>query len=709
MTSLAFISLAAPWMLTGLGLLSLPIAAHLLHRRARRHVQFPTLALLAAASATQSSLFRLRRLLLLLLRCLAVLLIVLAFTGPAWLAPGVASPTADMASGIVVVLDASASSGQLIDGVPLMQNLRAAAARALDAAQGPDVANVIYAGARPRPAHPVPTRSLAALRADLAGSTPTPERADLPAAIARAGEMLATVQGVRSLVIVSDLQATNWSDTAPILAAAAALPAGTRITVVPIRGDAPGNASVQFASVTPEHPVIGRPVRVVARVANFSALERTTRLALLVDGVESQSREIHLDAHQHGEAVFPVVFSRPGPHTLTLAIPDDALAADNRAYAAVDVVERPTVLLIGDDDALSPQAEGYYLLRALSPEGNAHDAPAARRLTARQATDTRWEEAAAVVVAGAGDMSDQLLHRLHDYMKGGGGVLFLCGSASSAGNLQKLDALDKSGVTPFMPTTRRLIAPDAPPDTIGDADWSSDLLRPFDPVGQRQFSRIRFTRTWQTTKPRDGSTVWMRFSDGRPALAAIAVGDGRCIVANFGVSPADGDVAKHAPFVALLHGLVAQASRRWTQEQSPLVGDPLSLGYSAPAAAAGDDPRVFDPDGGPIPEAGSIIQSGHALSSIGSADKPGMYTVRSGDQTLAMRAVNVDPRESDLRRADPAELDRALRAGGSGIEVRAGEEAMSPPLRGEPLWGWAILAAMAVLAAEMLVQVRWAR
>src|SRR5690606_32767789 len=82
--TLAAMSLFAPALLGGLALLSLPVLAHLLNRRAKRTVVFPAIELLRASTASQAQLFKLRRYLLLLLRMLVVALIVLAFAQPMW-------------------------------------------------------------------------------------------------------------------------------------------------------------------------------------------------------------------------------------------------------------------------------------------------------------------------------------------------------------------------------------------------------------------------------------------------------------------------------------------------------------------------------------------------------------------------------------------------------------------------------------------------
>ncbi|MEM9883802.1 MAG: BatA domain-containing protein, partial [Planctomycetota bacterium] len=84
MTTLAFLSLTTPAMLWGAALVAGPVAAHLLTRRARRRVVFPSVALLASAAAGSASGYRLRRWVLLLLRCLVVLAVVAAFVRPLW-------------------------------------------------------------------------------------------------------------------------------------------------------------------------------------------------------------------------------------------------------------------------------------------------------------------------------------------------------------------------------------------------------------------------------------------------------------------------------------------------------------------------------------------------------------------------------------------------------------------------------------------------
>src|SRR5690606_1312506 len=118
-----------------------------------------------------------------------------------------------------------------------------AAGRVLDdLTGGQDLANLVLADARPRAVMPSLTANLAALHTEIAELAPTYERANLPAAIGLAAEMLQQHEGPRQLVIISDLQASNWRDV--LTSTTPRLPRGTEVTVVPTAGDAPGNVGV---------------------------------------------------------------------------------------------------------------------------------------------------------------------------------------------------------------------------------------------------------------------------------------------------------------------------------------------------------------------------------------------------------------------------------------------------------------------------------
>lgn len=708
MTSIALITLSAPWMLAGIGLLTLPVVAHLMNRRSHRRVTFPTLDFLTAAAAAQSRLFRLRRLMLLLLRCMAACFIVLAFAGPLWVARGAPSVSEGRASGLVVIVDTSASAGRVEDGVSLMQSMRAAVSRTL-ASEAADLANVIEAGALPHAMHPVMTRSIETLRSDVATLEAGQGRADISAAIGLAGQMLASVNGERGVVIVSDMQATNWPDVQGLAASAAALPTGTRVKVVPVGESTTANVSVTVASITPSRPVVGASVRVVARVINQGALERRLPVTLEIDGRSHEEKALRLDGWQRGELVFDFVADRFGERAISVTVPDDVLTADNRGYGVVHTARHATVVVVSDEPAGVRGTASYFVERALSPRGEG--GLAVRRVASSAVDGNVLRDASVAVVTGAGAMNRMSAERLYAFMQSGGGVVFFCDTAESAANAKLLDEVAQTpgGILPFTLTTRRQDAPTAA-TRIGDVDWSGTFLRGFDAVGRRQIGRLKFWRTWEAQGIRQGADPWMKFTDARPALARRAVGEGVCVMANFGVGQDDSDWARHGSFVVLMHGMIGQLERRWT-------GNDATVGTAVTIAVQGDGGqglRVISPTDEDLREIVMRGAAGQQSVTIPATPSAGIYRAVLSDGTIAgMSAVNLDEREGDLRSVEPVALERAMTdAGAAAVEFMEASSGMGDHglmLHGKPLWGWALVGAIGFFAAEMLIQWRWSR
>jgi hypothetical protein len=90
--------------------------------------------------------------------------------------------------------------------------------------------------------------------------------------------------------------------------------------------------------------------------------------------------------------------------------------------------------------------------------------------------------------------------------------------------------------------------------------------------------------------------------------------------------------------------------------------------------------------------------------------RPGFYQLRRGTTRLATAAINIDPREGDLRRVDQKALSRHLDKEGGGTAAGSAMESNSlPPPGGQPLWGHCLAAAMGFIAIELLLIGVWRR
>ena len=396
---LAFLTLTTPLLLGGLSLLALPLIAHWLHRRSQRTIVFPSIALLLETVAQQSQFHRLKRWLLLALRLLAVACIVVAFTRPVWQSAAAdGGLSAADAAAVVLVVDIGASTGQTSGGVTELESLKSAAGTILDdLVAGVDVAGVVLADGSPRSVFPRLSANLGGLRNELSRLTPTAERADFAAAFAAAGKLLADHQGPRRLYLLTDGQRSNWRDALAPGELGQTLPAGTVVSVAPLRREVVSNVALSNPRHYPTLPLAGEPFDVSLHVSNHSEATRQVRLvcertsgdgAGLVLGRDEQT--VALTPREQRDVAFHVSALESERQFVRLtALAEDGLTIDNSAALVVATASRTPVIVLSDDDPEEAGSSAYYLLRALSPRRRGPDAlraaaPAAERTHGRR-------------------------------------------------------------------------------------------------------------------------------------------------------------------------------------------------------------------------------------------------------------------------------------------------------------------------------------
>jgi hypothetical protein len=719
---LAFLELTTPAMLGGLVLLSLPIAAHLLNRQARRQIVFPTLQLLRASTAMQSRLFRLRRWILLCLRCLAVALIALAFARPVWLDARTKSalPGKGAGVGVVIVIDVSASTTQQHDGVSLIHELRAAAIRTLDAlSDGTDVANVVLASSRPQSLFPKLSPNLPALREELSRVGATNERADLQRAIGLAGESLAAHNGPRRLVILSDLQRSNWQEVVGGSQIASLLPPDTNVTVIDVPAPVSDNVALSSPRHYPAQPLAGQPIQLVVQFNNYSRVAKEVRLSITVDGRPQPSQTIALSPEEQRDVAVESVLKEPGEHEVTFEIPADGLAADNRAFLVVKMRERLPVVIVSDDRPNDPGTASYFLSRALAPSNDARlDHFEVRSVSSAQLTDASLADASAVFVGYLGELSPAAAGTLVKYVRGGGGVLFFSGEGPVRQNLQTLQrAAGDVGILPWEPGPGRTLGTPDRCLTITNGKWGSRLLREFDEQSQIVISQIRFTRVWSAGPPAADATILLTFNDGTSALGVRPVGAGQFLLASFSPALVASDLGKYGSFVAVVQTLAGQLSPGASAGAAPAVvgepyryPEPFRLGTGAAGARPGANRiAVIGPGKEPISIA-TNVESDRVTVQLQRTLTPGFYRFQLGEKTIASIAVNIDKRESDLERIERDSLLRCFGIDAPRLTVQGADD-WEPlgKLRGRPLWGWCLGVALAAFGIELICLGYWRR
>lgn len=704
MPTLAAISFVAPFMFAGATLICLPIIAHLVHRRARMSVVFPTIKLLVATATANASMLRLRRYLLLLLRCLAVMFLVIAFARPVWLKFGAPRPGRGVA--VAVIVDTSVSTGRFEQGSTELSYLCASAARALDGLrEGVDRVEIIEAGSVPRPLLSGLSPNIPAAKAAIETITGESGRADLIAAISRAGEVLAGHDGERQIVIYSDLQQSNWSELLEGADRKDLLPQGTSITIAAPRAENSDNVSISDVKVLPRNPTVGHAASVVGLVRNFSSLPQSLAVTLTVDDGAAASQSIRVEAHASAEIAFDVTFDTPQQHRLTMSIPDDRLLADNRAFAVTSAIRPPTVLLVGDDDPDEPGTATYFIRRALAPREGAGDPYVVRFLNSRALIPAQIGDPVAIVLSDIGPLSEIGAISIARYVQGGGSLVAFCGNNETPQNLASLDrAAGGAGMSPCKIGAAVESAPGSPRRSITKADWTSPMLRLFGDRSRGSLLAVQFGRIFPAESIDPTSRVILEFGANEPALSLRSIGAGAVVLAHFSPSASGSDLAMAGVFVGLLHSVLDALPSRSIEKHRLLVGESLVRSIDAPQK--GVPIEALGPNGQILPS--TVFHAGEFVDvSVDRVPAPGFVRITSGEKTVAWEAVNIDPRESDLKSAAPDEIRSALQTAILGAAVSEASAAQTLDLSGRPLWHLALLVVAGALAAEMILLVVW--
>lgn len=685
MSSLTFLQ---PALLPALFAAALPLLIHLLNRQRFQRIEFSNLMFLKVLKKDTMRRLKVRQILLLILRTLIVFFIVLAFTRPALQGRLSRGLGANVRTAAALLLDVSYSMGLRTERGTVMDLAKERASAVLDVLRTGDEVFLIPFGDRPRVPER-PTSDFEAVRKGLEEMEVSSEGTNVEAALQAALRVLAgSSKPNREIYLITDRARNGWAFEEPIGPEGA----GIGFFLVSLGEWEWGNVGIERVGMKEEIFAVSKPVTVEWSGRNFSDRAVEDAFAqLYAAGHRVNQSLFDVDPDGVGTFSFHVVPEKPGALSGYVEIEGDRLTTDDRRYFSVDIPGTIEVLLVGQTPG-----DTFYIHRALDPSG---EGAGWMRVTDRTVDSvTGWSPGTydVVVLSNVSRVSPTTLSALKAHVAAGKGVLILLGADVD------VRFYDRELLPPLVP-----LAIKAPLGRIGDRsgfrsfgeiDFDHPIFRAL--VEQSRMDSPRFYVVYDTALSPAIHPI-IRYSAGELAMGEGRQGTGKVIVFTSAATLVWGDFPRKGIFVPLLYRTMQYLATDRAPAQY-VVGEEV---LRRPSGVPGDRPLMLeDPMGGrttlaPVPMAGGVAWR------VQNVNRPGIWRLLWDGREVDRFAVNVDPRESDVRRVDEGRIRRVFgahtyRVIGTGASL---EEAISTSRYGRELWKACLAAALALMIAEMVI------
>ncbi len=686
-----------PWFLLGLGAVAAPVIIHLVFKMKARVVPYPSVRFLQQVDRKVARRQKIRELLILLLRCLAIALLALGLAGPIVKPSGGGLGSSGTAA--AVVLDDSYSMGMLDAEGPIFGRARGLARSILKTLGHGDAACLLTSRREP-----AMSRDPAGLAAELDRMEASPGAATLgPLVKVAAGLLGRTPAAQRELYVISDFQ----ERAADFQGADLASPDFTAI-LVPVSSPRRDNLGIVSLEALSPFATSEAPFRVRVVLANRGPESVGRNLKVRVDGLAVAEQMIFVPGRGTSTVAANLRFDRAGWKTVSAELEEDAIPADNRRLLSVRV--RPQLRALSCREAVEgTMPRSFYLETALNPGGSAQTG--VRIVTCRPAAlgEQDLADFSAVFLVECLPADEEASAALRAFVASGGSLVIVAGPDMDPDAFnESLGARDDLG--PLSPAAfSGASGSERDPagyQSIREVDLRHPvfaLLRRGDPpidLGSAAFYRIVRTEPAE----REGARVLARFGNGQAAVVERPFGLGKVILVASALHTDVTNFPLKVAFLPFMHSLMAYLAQPGGIS-GVRVGEPLRLRIPkerAPetvrSSRAGSDPR----------EVSGEISGSSAIFDFGPAGAPGMVTFEwsTADRLESrMVAINVDPEEGSLERADPARL-----VPGSHLVRDARELAalLGRIRQGRNLSGWLLALALLAALAESILANRFA-
>ncbi len=654
--------LAAPWFLTALAALALPVWLHLLRKHRSPPLRFSSLMFFEKRSQSSIRQRRLDYLLLLALRAGLLALLALAFAEPFVTTGG----AGDGGSGKLVLL-AIDESFSMRQG-DRMERARNEAAGVLRTLRSGDRAQVLAFAGRVR-VLTEPSADAGLLRAAVAEIEAGDGRSSFGELSGALSPLAQSARVLLEVHVFSDFQKNSLPSSFDALRP----PAGARLFPHAVGKRLPNWTVESVAAPRRLHGKGKGTVR--ATVAGFGTEAVRRPVSLVVGDTVVETRSAEIPANGRANVEFTSLDAPRGLARAEVRLDSgDAFPEDDRFLFSVERAE-PLALLFVHEPA-DPRSLLYYRAALESSAGGAFSVTSASPSQVHAPA-----KYALVVLSNVASLPADAENALREYVNGGGSLLIALGSGTAQTNIPVL------GWTPLRPASPALNGQRW--RTASWIDGSHPALR-----DTGRWEDVKFYRI--TGVQGHDARVLARAGDDAPLLLERRLGAGRVLVFTSTFDNLASDFPLHASFVPFVRQTAIYLCGLEDRPPALVVDSFVELrGRRTDETSV----AVFGPDGG------RQLSLSESASAAGlTLDRGGFYEIRRPGGQSELLAVNPDRLESDF---EPAGADALALWSDSGGDARPEAAAGGDGASRRALWRPLLLAALILGLAESLLAGRY--
>ncbi len=546
-------------------------------------------------------------------------------------------------------------------------------------------------------------------------SAPSSLRVDLVPAMDLAAKLIRGTAADETLIyIMSDFRSVDWQSPQRAAESIAEVSReGGKLRMIDCASAPMTNLAITSVAPQPDVWVAGVPVVIRANVKNYgsSAVKnvavsgRVIRyganitvgdMTKRVSGdVESLPAMVIDEIPAGGEVTksFQVFITEKGTHTVELSIADDALAIDNQRACTLPLSDIEKVLVVDGE----PSGQGAYFVASVLNPGSQVRTGALPDIQPpsflRSATLDQLRKYRAVYLVDIPEISENTGDVLAAYVTEGGGLFWFLGRDIERDSYNRI----ASGSRRLLPG----LLSDAIELPVRSSESSGDcvlgvphpLTSPLIPIGDAAFALVAITKTWtlesndtdtnEAVDSKDGELSPVRNvilrRDGKPLVTQHDVGRGRIVTSFVGLDSTWTNWAGDPTFVVTL----LQANAYLWSAASPAVEHVVTneLRRELPSDSYTPKltflPAVSEPPRVPLElnasETGptrviSVDVKNEAITGANDVDSllqtgigEWVFTRLDGQTEVEPVAMVIESGEGDLNRAEPGEIQRAVR------------------------------------------------